>query len=266
MMRPLLLVAMVLWARPAGALGLPDSGSACQAAMAATEVEAGLPARLLLAIATIESGRRMAGGVVSPWPWTINVAGVGHFYDTKAEAIAAVRTAQAAGVQSIDVGCMQINLLSHPQAFATLDDAFDPAANVRYGASFLGRLHASTANWTATVAAYHSLTPDRGADYARRVAVIWPLAGSDDGHGRVPAAAALAVRVRSPDVDPQHVLTPEFRARMVEAAAFRRSRDLAMGIPTQPAGVGLLTERMAGSGRRAGWRRMAAADVLRGSD
>ncbi len=50
------------------------------------------------------------------------------------KAVAAMR---AAGMQSIDVGCMQINLRAHPAAFASIDDAFDPAANADYAARFL---------------------------------------------------------------------------------------------------------------------------------
>ena len=36
---------------------------------------------------------------------------------------------------------MQINLFHHPDAFASLDAAFDPMDNIAYGADFLRRLH-----------------------------------------------------------------------------------------------------------------------------
>ena len=62
--------------------------------------------------------------------------GRGHFYDSKAEAVAAVRAMQARGIQSIDVGCGQINLMHHPDAFANLELAFDPQANATYAARF----------------------------------------------------------------------------------------------------------------------------------
>ena len=32
------------------------------------------------------------------------------------------------GVRLMDVGCMQVNLQMHPDAFPSLDAAFDPAA------------------------------------------------------------------------------------------------------------------------------------------
>ena len=45
---------------------------------------------------------------------------------TRQQAVAAVQALQARGVRSIDVGCLQVNLMYHPIAFASLDDAFDP--------------------------------------------------------------------------------------------------------------------------------------------
>ena len=95
---------------------------------------------------------------MQPWPWTINAEGTGRFFESKAEAIAAVEALQARGVRSIDVGCMQVNLMHHPHAFASLDEAFDPQANAAYGARFLSALHHDLGAWPAATAAYHSQT------------------------------------------------------------------------------------------------------------
>jgi hypothetical protein len=80
---------------------------------------------------------------------------------------------QAQGVRSIDVGCMQINLLHHPDAFASLDEAFDPAANAAYAVRFLKALYNQSRDWPTAVATYHSNTPDIAADYQRRVLAVW---------------------------------------------------------------------------------------------
>lgn len=146
----------------------------CQGAIAAAERGARLPPKLLQAIAQVESGRRdPATGAVVPWPWTLNAEGEGHFYASKAEAIAAVQAFQARGVRSIDVGCMQVNLMYHPDAFASLDQAFDPRANAAYAARFLAQLRDQTGTWPKAAAAYHSQTPEIGADYGRRVMALW---------------------------------------------------------------------------------------------
>ena len=146
----------------------------CEAAIASAEATTKLPARVLNAIALRESGRLDPDtGRWRPWPWTINVEGIGHFYDTKEEAIAAVQSIQAAGEPSVDVGCMQVNLMHHPYAFASLDDAFDPAHNAAYAGRFLMELFASSGDWGTAIAAYHSRTPGVGEPYRDQVVATW---------------------------------------------------------------------------------------------
>jgi hypothetical protein len=149
-------------------------GTQCRAAIAVAEHAGAIPPQLMAAIGRVESGRRdPVSGVVVPWPWTINANGQGSFYDTKEQAIAAVRALQANGVQSIDVGCMQINLMHHPDAFASLDQALDPSANAAYAARFLNQLHAQSNDWDRAAAQYHSSTPGVGEAYQEKVASAW---------------------------------------------------------------------------------------------
>ena len=151
-----------------------DPSTQCRVAIRSAERAAGLPDQLMAAIGRIESGRPDAEGKISPWPWTINVEGEGHIYDSKAAVIAAVREFQARGIRSIDAGCMQVNLMYHPDAFASLDQAFDPTANAVYAAHFLNELYAATHSWEQATANYHSATPGIGADYQRKVAAVLP--------------------------------------------------------------------------------------------
>lgn len=160
--------------RPAPALATLPPGLQCRQAILAAERAAALPPQLMAAIARVESGRVDARGIVHPWPWTINAEGAGQYFDSKDAALAAVRSLQARGVQSIDVGCMQVNLMHHPTAFASLEQAFDPAANATYAARFLNDLYAATRDWTRATAFYHSQEPERGEGYQRRVAAVWP--------------------------------------------------------------------------------------------
>jgi hypothetical protein len=146
----------------------------CEAAIAAAEAATRLPSRVLTAIALRESGRVDPDtGRARPWPWTINYLGVGRFFETKADAIAAVQQIQAEGGQSVDVGCMQVNLMHHPNAFASLDDAFDPRVNASYAARFLTTLFAETQDWGTAIAAYHSRTPGVGEPYRDQVVATW---------------------------------------------------------------------------------------------
>jgi hypothetical protein len=147
----------------------------CRAAVRQAERGTPIPPQLLAAIARVESGRRNPEtGAFAPWPWTINAEGQGKYFRTRAEAIAEVRALQARGVRSIDVGCMQISLLHHPNAFASLEEAFDPFANARYAARFLQELQATRNNWTQAAANYHSNTPEFAQAYQRRLTAAWP--------------------------------------------------------------------------------------------
>jgi hypothetical protein len=160
---------------PQGFLVSPaDPSMQCRAAIRNAERSAGIPTQLMAAIGRVESGRPDAQGIVHPWPWTINVEGQGYVYDTKTEAIAAVRDFQQRGARSIDVGCMQVNLMFHPDAFASLDQAFDPVANANYAARFLNQLYAQSRDWARATANYHSATPELGDSYQRKVASVLP--------------------------------------------------------------------------------------------
>ncbi len=152
-----------------------DPGAQCLAGIRAAEREHRLPEGLLGAIARVESGRaHPRTGAPTPWPWTINAEGQGRYFDTKAEAIAAVQALRARGVTVIDVGCMQVNLHHHPDAFPDLEAAFDPASNAGYAARFLRRLHQSRNDWEVAAAHYHSATPERAEAYRMKVLAAWP--------------------------------------------------------------------------------------------
>lgn len=176
----LVLASLMLPAAARAASGVLREAAPCDWAITDAENAWNLPAHLLGAIAQVESGRPdPATGRLEPWPWTVNADGQGTFYRTKAEAIAAVRALQARGVQSIDVGCLQVNLMFHPHAFASLDAAFDPRTNALYAARFLHTLYDGGRGWLAAIAAYHSQTESIGADYRQRVLALWRNPAAD---------------------------------------------------------------------------------------
>ena len=178
-------------ARPAPP-ALPEPWGLCAAAIAAAERDSGMPAGLLGAIAKVETGRRAPDGSVQPWPWSYNAAGDGRYAASDAEAVQEVRAIQARGVRSIDIGCMQINLLHHPDAFPNLEAGFDPTTNVAYSVRFLRSLRARTGDWNQAVALYHSATPDRGLVYQQRVMAAL------SGNGFVPGPAPGVIPLPGP--------------------------------------------------------------------
>ncbi|MDJ0894726.1 MAG: lytic transglycosylase domain-containing protein [Alphaproteobacteria bacterium] len=168
-----LLAAGLISAPPlARATPVPEAEdwSACLAATDAVERARRLPAHLLTAISLVESGRwHSAQRQSHAWPWTVTHGGKTGRFERKADAISEVRRLQKGGVRNIDVGCMQVNLHYHPEAFADLETAFDPMANVRYAADFLAALRDTHGSWQKAVGHYHSATPARNRSYRNKV-------------------------------------------------------------------------------------------------
>lgn len=156
-----LLLGGLLLAAP---LTRAEAGDDCAAQFPAAEDRWGIPKGLLAAIAQVES---------RGWPWTIDAAGESRSFASRAEAEAAAAAYRAQGLRNIDLGCMQISMLHHPDAFASLSQAFDPAANVDYAARFLTGLKRLAGSWEAAVGRYHSATPALGGPYLQRVLAAW---------------------------------------------------------------------------------------------
>ncbi|MBF9035258.1 transglycosylase SLT domain-containing protein [Rhodobacterales bacterium HKCCE2091] len=130
-----------------------DDAALCDQAAAQAAAESDVPLQVLLAIARTETARN--GG---PWPWTVNMEGAGRWFDTRAEAESFAEARHAGGARSFDIGCFQINHRWHGRHFASIRAMFDPLANARYAARFLGQLFGETGSWDAAVGAYHSRT------------------------------------------------------------------------------------------------------------
>ena len=193
----------------------------CRAAAASAEQRYGLPPGLLLAIGKVESGETdPRTGTLEPWPWSVDWQGQGLSLPTKAASIAWVKALQAGDDPSVDVGCFQINLHYHPDAFSDLDEAFDPARNADAAARFLVQLHAQLGDWGLATGAYHSQTASLAAPYRRRVASAvddapiaptptpdptltllhgaWQATLSGNGDTGPPAATRIAARATAP--------------------------------------------------------------------
>jgi hypothetical protein len=222
------------------AQSIEKTSGICQSQTARVEREMGIPAHLLGAISLAETGRWDAGKEASfAWPWTVMAEGRGRYFDSKAEALAEIEGLRKRGITNIDVGCMQINLRYHGEAFADLEEALDPAANVAYAGEFLKDLHGETGSWTTAAGYYHSATPEHGNAYRERVVALWERNG---GSGAEPAAgtpgrkttmASLAARRPSVSINMELIAKLNARRRLARAETrqmdfeARRKQDLA---------------------------------------
>ncbi len=174
-----------------------DPSDLCRAASARAAEASGVPADVLLAISLTETGRDTGQGL-APWPWAINAGGEGHWFPDRETAVRFAEDLRAAGRTNFDVGCFQLNLRWHGEAFDSIDAMFDPEANARYAASFLADLAREGGGWSVAAGAYHSRTPEHAQRYRDRfeeiradlgdapVVPVAPLAsspGADDASG-----------------------------------------------------------------------------------
>ena len=146
----------------------------------------GVPREVMLAITLVET-RTNRGGRSGPWPWTVNVAGKGDWFDSRAAALIHAQRALARGEKSFDVGCFQLNYKWHGQHFASIDEMFEPAPSGDYAARFLKSLHGETGDWIKAAGFYHSRT----ARHAKRYRGLVARAVKSMG-GKVPETVALA--------------------------------------------------------------------------
>lgn len=143
------------------ALSASTAFADCEVAAVNAQAQYGIPDNLLLGVVRAES---------SSHPWTTNFKGQGAFHDSKSAAEAYVTSLLDAGSRSVDVGCAQVNLRWHPEAFDSLDRALDPVENIDYAARHLTELVDRLGSWQAAVGAYHNPSqPVRAAAYSERV-------------------------------------------------------------------------------------------------
>jgi hypothetical protein len=203
----LLVASLELLPRSAAAT-LPD---VCGAVATQTEKAEGIPPGLVRAVALAESGRWLATlGESQAWPWTVTSGGESFFFPSREAALRKVRELQAQGRSNIDVGCMQVNLGYHADAFASLEEAIEPASNIAYGARFLKRLRMETRSWARATARYHSSDPDRGEAYRDKVYRLWHQLRQ----GRPALEAPVRLAGSPPGVDQEEPLSADQQPRL----------------------------------------------------
>lgn len=172
MIKPALLFLFSLFAlfqpgKSTAEQSVQQTAAICEAAAHQASIESGVPVSVLMAITLTETGKRR-GTEILPWPWTVNMEGKGVWFDDLEEAKIYVDAHFARGARSFDVGCFQINFRWHGDAFSSISEMFEPLANARYAAKFLGELYDEFGDWSKAAGAYHSRTPHFANRYRAR--------------------------------------------------------------------------------------------------
>jgi hypothetical protein len=166
-----ILTGLALGSVPGLARAGTDASALCDRAASMAAGAHGIPDNVMHALTRAETGRRVDGRF-GPWPWTLNVAGTGVWFDTRAGAEAAIAAQLAAGTTNFDIGCFQINLRWHGEAFSDPADILDPVRNADYAARFLRTLAEESGDWETAIGHYHSRTAPLAERYRTRVAAI----------------------------------------------------------------------------------------------
>lgn len=185
---PHLAVTLAL-AAPTPGLSRSDPAALCRDAAAEASAATGVPFDVLMAVATVETGRND-----QPWPWTVNFGGDGHWFDSAAEAEASVDRALRDGATNIDLGCFQLNYRWHAEAFSSIDDMLDPERNATYAAGYLARQYSRTGDWALAAAAYHSATPEHARVYQGKFEATYARLASGEPSGVAETAPVTAPR------------------------------------------------------------------------
>lgn len=165
----LLALAHICWALPQ-VNASPNAmavANICESAAQIASQESGVPLDVLRSISLTETGRN-SNGMLHPWPWTVNMEGLGKWFKTVGEAQHYVDLHFSDGARSFDVGCFQINYRWHGEYFASIEDMFDPTTNARYAARFLNELYLEMGSWSRAAGAYHSRSPKFATKYRAR--------------------------------------------------------------------------------------------------
>ena len=156
----LLLTAMLFVASSSHAGWCPLSRSACGIK--------GLPSSVVEAIIMVESGGH---------PWALRV-GIGKGYSfypgTRGEAWRFLAVSLAL-TDNVDIGLMQINWRTWRESLRDLGlnayDLLDAQTNMRVGCRILAEALSGRGTFLARLGRYHSLRPERGRWYVRRVLI-----------------------------------------------------------------------------------------------
>lgn len=169
-------IGSVVWAQPSSRSAVPAANSAIPVLYQTVAARHDVPADIFYAIALGESRSALTDASVRPWPWTLNVAGVGKRFNTREEAYTHLTQLLAQGRRNVDVGLVQVSWRWNGNRFESAWHALDPVVNLSTGARILRELknECGDCSWWTVVGRYHNPTkPLLAAAYVQRVKAQW---------------------------------------------------------------------------------------------
>lgn len=123
----------------------------CEAEIARASAKFGVPLPILYAVGLTESG-----GSGTLQPLLVATKTVSYVGKNLPDAIRKFNEIRATGTELIDLGCLQANYYWHKAEFRSLEEMFDPRANVEQAARFLSELYKRHGSWVMAAARYNA--------------------------------------------------------------------------------------------------------------
>ncbi|MBA4791096.1 MAG: transglycosylase SLT domain-containing protein [Rhizobiales bacterium] len=205
-----LLAAIVLAAASAsGAAAAPEKLKlgVCEAEIARASAKFGVPLPILYAVGLTESG---GNGTLQPL--LVATKTVSYVGKDRTDAIRKFNEIRATGTELIDLGCLQANYYWHKAEFNSLEEMFDPRANVEQAARFLSELYKRHKSWVMAAARYNAGPKNTPAQQRYVCNVMRNLVRSGFGSWTAQAKAFC-------DAPPDAVGTPVAQAAPAGSAA-----------------------------------------------
>jgi Transglycosylase SLT domain len=128
-----------------------------------------IPAIVLYGVA-IQESQKQFGHLALPYPWTLNIEGMGMRYPSYEAAVIALRDNVKRGINSVDCGLMQVNWRYHSAKLRNYYTALDPFPNMQAGAQLLREQYTQCGNWFVAIGRYHNQRDRvRANNYATQV-------------------------------------------------------------------------------------------------
>ena len=130
---------------------LADEAAAAENALNKKNV----PLNVLRTVAPTHAER---GSELLPWPWAVNLAGKGHWFQTERAACTFFFKPFSHHARSVDVGCFQNIFKGRGRSFQLFEKKFDPIKNARHTAKLRANLYSVIGSWALAAVAFHSRT------------------------------------------------------------------------------------------------------------
>lgn len=123
-----------------------------------------VPVDVLFALASNETNTELSNGKVLPWPYAINLNGIGENFSTSDAMLSRANELLQQGVIHFDCGLFQVNWKWNGRHRANgIAEACNPKSNGIIAATIIKEYYSKTGDWIESAGKYHNPSNANGA-------------------------------------------------------------------------------------------------------